>query len=80
MLLESYLAETEVKGVQTYFITLPEFDYESLRNMVQQSEGIAEFLNHIYETVSMDCDSSGLKAVCDEVEGLKELHFNQNKV
>ncbi|MBO4997455.1 MAG: hypothetical protein J6D02_05600 [Lachnospira sp.] len=75
--MQSYLTEPEVKEVQTYFITLPEFDYEALRSIARKTEGITESLNYIYEAISMDCDSCGLRAVCDEVEGLKELHFNR---
>lgn len=77
--LQGYLAEPEVRAVQTYFITLPEFNYELLRTLAKTTEGITESLNHIYETINMDCSSCGLKAVCDEVEGLKELHFSRSQ-
>lgn len=34
-------------------------------------------LNHIMEGLSTDCNACSFKEVCDEVEGLKELHFQK---
>jgi hypothetical protein len=28
--------------------------------------------------VNLDCDTCNLKAICDEVEGMKALHFSKN--
>ena len=36
-------------------------------------------LSKILEGMPTDCNSCNLKPICDEVEGMKELHFGQNK-
>ena len=36
-------------------------------------------LNHIMDGLSTDCSSCSFKQVCDEVEGLKELHFKKGE-
>jgi hypothetical protein len=40
-------------------------------------EMITDSLNHIYENLKMDCSVCGQKAICDEVEGLKEMHMKR---
>ena len=32
-------------------------------------------LTHIFEGLPTDCSVCALKDICDEVEGMKELHF-----
>jgi CO dehydrogenase/acetyl-CoA synthase beta subunit len=64
-----------VKRVRTCFITDPHFDYKALEHLVTLSAGVMESLNQIFKNLQMDCGSCGLRQVCDEVEGLKELHF-----
>ena len=64
-----------VKSVRVIFITDPTADYAGLESMAQKNNRITETLNHIMNSVTFDCDTCNLKAVCDEVEGMKELHF-----
>ena len=40
---------------------------------------IKETLSKILEGMSTDCHSCSIKEICDEVEGLKELHFGKEK-
>ncbi len=65
----------KVKAVKVIFITASGADYKKLEAMAQKSGNIAETLNHIMNNVKFDCDTCNLKPVCDEVEGMKELHF-----
>ncbi|NCC43047.1 MAG: carbon monoxide dehydrogenase [Clostridia bacterium] len=69
-----YHKEKKILAVKMYFVTLPEFPYKKLRGYMEQSERITDSLNHIFQNLKMDCSVCGLKEVCDEVEGLKELH------
>ena len=41
------------------------------------TDGITSTLTHILEGLSTDCSVCSLKDVCDEVEGMKELHFGR---
>ena len=75
LLISKYKENPKVKAVKVLFITAKEADYEELDAMAQKSSAIAETLNHIMNSVKFDCDSCNLKPICDEVEGMKELHF-----
>ena len=75
LLINKYKENPKVKGVKVIFITADKADYKSLENMAQKSTAITETLNHIMNSVKFDCDTCNLKPICDEVEGMKELHF-----
>lgn len=72
---EKYHSHKEVKAVKIIFITEKNFPYELLNNKAEKMEKITESLNKIFGNLIMDCSSCSLKKVCDEVEGMKELHF-----
>ena len=65
----------KVKAVKVYFITDEAFDFNWLEKDVKQAEVITKTIDHVFKDVNMDCHTCNLKEVCDEVEGLRELHF-----
>ena len=71
----AFMRLPQVKAVMTYFITAPDFDFEAIKNCLSRAEDITRAIDHVFSDVSMNCGSCNLKEVCDEVEGLKELHF-----
>lgn len=75
LFLEKYHENSNIEAVQLYFITDPSFDYKSLDAVAKQCESITGTIDHIFKNVMMDCKSCSLQQVCDEVEGLRELHF-----
>ena len=75
LLIKKYKENPAVKGVRVYFITDTEADFGKIDTAAQKSNSITETLNHIMSSVRFDCDTCNLKPVCDEVEGMKELHF-----
>ena len=75
LLINKYKENPKVKSVKVIFITDESTDCKKLEAMAQKSSAIAETLNHIMNSVKFDCDSCNLKPICDEVEGMKELHF-----
>lgn len=75
LLISKYKENPKVKAVKVIFITAKDADYKNLELMAQKSWAITETLNHIMNSVTFDCDSCNLKPICDEVEGMKELHF-----
>lgn len=75
LLINKYKENPAVKAVKVIFITDPAADYAELENMAQKNNRITETLNHIMNSVTFDCDTCNLKPICDEVEGMKELHF-----
>lgn len=77
--IEKYKENSAVKGVKIIFITAPEADYYAIEKLAEKNHAIAETLNHIMNSVNFDCNTCNLKAICDEVEGMKELHFKKSK-
>lgn len=75
LLIKKYKENPAVKGVKVYFVTESDADYGKIEEMAQKSNSITEALNHVMNSVKFDCDTCSLKPVCDEVEGMKELHF-----
>lgn len=78
LLIDKYKENPAVKGVKILFVTAPDADYEKLEKTAQKNSEIAETLNHIMNSVTFDCDTCNLKAICDEVDGMRELHFKNS--
>lgn len=51
----------------------------SLAKTGKRVDGITSALNHIMDGLSTDCSICSFKQVCDEVEGMKELHFKKGE-
>ena len=75
LFLDAYHKHPEVLGVRILFITEPDFPYEEFGEAVRIMDSVTESLNEIFNNVIMDCAACKLKPVCDEVDGLRELHF-----
>lgn len=65
----------EVRAAHIYYVTDEAFDYKALAHCASEAERITGALDHIYQNAATDCDVCGLRKVCDEVEGLRKLHF-----
>ena len=79
LFLAAYYSHPEVIGARIFFITEPDFPYEEFGDAVCRMESVTESLNEIFNNLIMDCAACRLKPVCDEVEGLRELHFAAQK-
>lgn len=66
-----------VKAVRLYYVTQADFDYKTLERYVREAEDITGAIDHILKNLPMDCGVCSLQKVCDEVEGLRELHFHK---
>ena len=75
LLINKYKENPAIRGVRVIFITSPEADHKAFEEIAQKNNAITETLNHIMNNVNFDCDTCNLKPVCDEVEGMRELHF-----
>lgn len=80
LLINKYKENSMVKAVKVIFITAKEADYKKLEVLAEKSVSITETLNHTMNSVKFDCDTCNFKPVCDEVEGLKELHFKNSSM
>lgn len=75
LLINKYKEIPSVKGVKVIFVTDPQLDLNSFTKIAEKNNEITKALNHVMNTVNFDCDTCNLKAICDEVEGMRELHF-----
>ncbi len=76
LFLDTYHENKNIEAVKLIFITDPNFDYKSLADQAKHLEDITGTIDHIFKNVMMDCGSCSLQKICDEVEGLRELHFS----
>lgn len=77
-LLNEYLKIDYVKSAEIYFVT--DFDdFEKLNVIAKKISQTTSALNHIFDNVMFDCSTCNLKEICDEVDGLKELHLKNIK-
>ena len=74
LFIRQYRRSRFVKAVKVIFITLPQAPYRDLDDLATKTGKITGALNHILDDVDMDCKACEWKPVCDEVEGLKEMH------
>ena len=67
-----------VKAVRVYFVT-EKAAVEALRPNAKKVDDITKTLSHILDGMPTDCGHCTLKAVCDEVEGMREMHLGKKK-
>lgn len=78
-LITEYLRFPIVKSVQIIFLT--DFDqFDALYRISDKIKNTTSALNHILDNVLFDCASCNLKPICDEVEGMKELHMKKARM
>lgn len=75
LFLDAYHQHPQVQAATLLFVTAPDFPYELLAQKAAKMEAVTGSLDQIFNHLVMDCNSCNLKPVCDEVEGLRELHF-----
>ena len=77
--IRQYKQNPNILAVKMIFITAPDADYAALVKQGKNVHDITMSLSKILEGMPTDCGSCNLKAICDEVEGMKELHFGKEK-
>lgn len=75
LMLRSFHENPKIEAVKLIFINLEDFPYGELEKAREQADQITDAIDHMMKHVIMDCDVCSLQKVCDEVEGLRELHF-----
>lgn len=78
LFIKKFKDDPRVKNVKIMFITREIEEFVHLLKNAQLTENVTKALCHVMEGMSFDCATCGLKPVCDEVEGLRKLHFNRS--
>lgn len=77
-LLQEYFKNPIVKSARIVFMT--QFDkFDELLLLADKIKSTTSALNHILDNVIFDCSTCNLKEICDEVDGMKELHMKKTK-
>lgn len=77
LMIEQYRSIPGVKGATVYFITDDSIDYSEIKSIAEKNREVTEALNQVMNNLEFDCKSCNLKPICDEVEGMRELHFSK---
>ena len=77
--IRQYKKNPNILNVRMIFITAPGADYEGAKKLAKSTKDITLSLTKILEGMPTDCGSCQLKPICDEVEGMRELHFGKEK-
>lgn len=77
--IRQYKKNPNILNVRMLFITAPDADYAAAAKLAKNVKDITLSLTKILEGMPTDCGSCQLKPICDEVEGMKELHFGKEK-
>ena len=77
--IRQYKKNGDILNVRMIFITAPDGKYDEARKLAKNVKDITLSLTKILEGMPTDCGSCQLKPICDEVEGMKELHFGKEK-
>ena len=76
--IERYKKVPGVKSVKILFLTEKSL-VERLKPNAKKADDITKTLSHILDGLPTDCGHCQLKAVCDEVEGMREMHLGKKK-
>ncbi|MBQ6314097.1 MAG: carbon monoxide dehydrogenase [Mogibacterium sp.] len=77
--IKKYKENPNILAVRVIFVTTDDADYAEMKKDAKKIRDITKTLSKILEGMATDCHSCSLKEICDEVEGLKELHFGKEK-
>lgn len=78
-LIRAFKENNDVEAVKTVFITKKDFDYRRTSDYAQKVKRITDAVHSTLQLDELDCASCKMKPVCDEVEGLRELHLKKEK-
>ena len=73
--IKAYKQDENVLSATVIFVTAPGFDFKTMKETAKKANDVTGTLTHILEGLPTDCSVCSLKGICDEVEGMKELHF-----
>ena len=73
--IKEYRKNPNVLAAKVIFVTEKGMDYSAMQKEAKKANDVTGTLTHILEGLPTDCSVCALKDVCEEVEGMKELHF-----
>ena len=77
LFIDEYKKQDSVEACKIIFVSLKEFDFNKLEQLINKSNDITKALDHLVNKVKMDCHSCKLQVVCQEVENLVKEDFSK---
>lgn len=74
MYISEFKKNKHVQAVKMIFVTLEDGRYKELDRIATLSTELFRALNHVLRDLKMDCRACEWKIICDEVDGMKQLH------
>lgn len=74
-----YLAKDVVRAVTVIYVADCDIDFDRIEDFAAHTGKILGAFNHIMDNVLVDCAHCNLKQICDEVEGMREMHIRMAK-
>ncbi len=75
----NYLSKDVVKSVSVIYVADSTADFDAITSFAEHTNKILGAFNHIMDNVLVDCAHCNLKQICDEVEGMREMHIRMSK-
>lgn len=75
----NYLSKDAVDAATVIFVADCDVDFDGLSAFCERTHKILSAFNHILDNVLVDCAHCNLKQICDEVEGMREMHLRMAK-
>jgi CO dehydrogenase/acetyl-CoA synthase beta subunit len=73
-LIRDYLELDYVDAVELLQITSSVADIEPFKAIGENVQQLTAAMNRIFDNLELDCDACDFSEVCEEIEGLKEMH------
>lgn len=74
-MLSQFHQNPHIEAVRLIFVTDPRADYPGLKAAAAEARRVTEAIDHILKNAMTDCAACSLQKVCEEVEGMRQLHF-----
>ena len=71
--------DKDVARVRTVFVAGADVDYTALAEKARKAKAITDAVQRTLQFDTLDCSSCRMKPVCDEIDGLRELHFKKEQ-
>ena len=78
-MISHYKENPNVLAVRIRFVTLDDFEYDKLSEEAKIAVEIRNSLSKIQKGLPTECSVCEIREICNEVEGLRELHFGKER-
>ena len=78
-MISQYKKNPYVGKARVIFVTAKDIDYSLLEMQAKRAMDIKSSLSIIKKGLPTECASCSIKEICNEVEGLRELHFGKKE-